>query len=170
MNSNYHPGKIHYKKVHDDVIKWKQFPRYWPLVRGIHRSPVNSPHKGQWRGALMFSLIYACSNGWANKRDGCDLRRYRTHYDVIVMWYSENWKQRGINELNHNSGWLIKLCDLARILNIMWFIYHRNNHMVINWMFRKWHKIETIATIQHHFSDVVNNIVIGMSYISITKL
>ena len=42
---------------HDDVIKWKHYPRYWPFVRGIHRSPVNSPHKGQWRGALMFSLI-----------------------------------------------------------------------------------------------------------------
>ena len=39
---------------HDAVIKWKDFPRYWPFVRGIHRSPVNSPHKGQWRGALMF--------------------------------------------------------------------------------------------------------------------
>ena len=36
---------------HDDVIKWKHFPRYWPFVRGIHRSPVNSPHKGQWRRA-----------------------------------------------------------------------------------------------------------------------
>ena len=44
---------------HDDVIKWKHFPRYWPFVGGIHRSPVNSPHKGQWRGALMFSLICA---------------------------------------------------------------------------------------------------------------
>ena len=43
--------------THDDVIKWKHFPRDWPFVRGIHRSPVNSPHKGQWRGALMFSLI-----------------------------------------------------------------------------------------------------------------
>ena len=42
---------------HGDVIKWKHFPRYWPFVREIHRSPVNSPHKGQWRGALMFSLI-----------------------------------------------------------------------------------------------------------------
>ena len=39
---------------HDDVIKWKRFPRYWPSVRGIHRSPVNSPHKGQWRGAFFF--------------------------------------------------------------------------------------------------------------------
>ena len=35
------------------------FPRFWPFVRWIHRSPVNSPHKGQWRGALMFSLICA---------------------------------------------------------------------------------------------------------------
>ena len=35
---------------------WKLFPRYCPFVRVIHRSPVNYPHKGQWRGALMFSL------------------------------------------------------------------------------------------------------------------
>ena len=35
------------QRKHDDVIKWKHFPRYWPFVRGIHRSPVNSPHKGQ---------------------------------------------------------------------------------------------------------------------------
>ena len=41
------------------VIKWNHFPCYWPFVRGIYRSPVNSPHKGQWRGALMFSLICA---------------------------------------------------------------------------------------------------------------
>ena len=52
--------------VHDDVIKWKPFPRYWPFVRRIHRSPVNSPHKGQWRGALMFCLICAWINGWVN--------------------------------------------------------------------------------------------------------
>ena len=32
---------------YDDVIKWKNFPRYWPFVRGIHRSQVNSLHKGQ---------------------------------------------------------------------------------------------------------------------------
>ena len=44
---------------HDDVIKWKHFPRYRPFVREIHRSPLNSPHRGQWRGALLFSLIYA---------------------------------------------------------------------------------------------------------------
>ena len=72
-------------QVHDDVIKWKHFPRYWPFVRGIHRSPVNSPHKGQWRGALMFSLIYAWMNGWVNNREVDDLRRQHAHYDVTVM-------------------------------------------------------------------------------------
>ena len=69
---------------HDDVIKWKHFPSYWPFVRGIHRWPVNSPHKGQWRGALLFSLICTWINGWVNNRETCDLRRHRTHYDVIV--------------------------------------------------------------------------------------
>ena len=57
----------------------------WPFVRGIHRSPVNSPHKGQWRGALMFSLICAWINGWLNNREAGDLRRHRAHYDVTVM-------------------------------------------------------------------------------------
>ena len=55
------------------------------FVRGIHRSPVNSPHKGQWRGALMFSLICVWINGWVNTREAGDLRRYRAHYDVNVM-------------------------------------------------------------------------------------
>ena len=48
------------------------FPRYWPFVRGIHRSPVNSHHKGQWRGALTFSLICAWTDGWVNNRDAGD--------------------------------------------------------------------------------------------------
>ena len=69
---------------HDDVIKWKHFPRYWPFVRGIHRSPVNYLHKGRWRAALVFSLICAWINGWVNNREA-DLRRHRAHYDVIVM-------------------------------------------------------------------------------------
>ena len=69
----------------DDVIKWKHFPRYWPYVRGIHRTPVNSPHKGQWRGALMFSLICVWINDWVNNREAGDLRRYRVYYDVTVM-------------------------------------------------------------------------------------
>ena len=48
---------------HDDVINWKHFPHYWPFVQEIHRSPVNSQHKGQWRGLLIFSLICVWING-----------------------------------------------------------------------------------------------------------
>ena len=70
---------------HGDVMKWKHFPRYWPFVRGIHRSPVNSSHKGQWRGALIFSLICVWINGRVNNREAGNLRRHRSHYDVIVM-------------------------------------------------------------------------------------
>ena len=73
-------------KHHDDVIKGKHFPRYWPFVRGIHRSPVNSPHKGQWHGALMFSSICVWINSWVNNREAGDLRRCHAHYDVTVMW------------------------------------------------------------------------------------
>ena len=61
------------------------YPRYWPFLRGIQRSPVNSPHKGQWRGALMLSLICIWINNWLNSRETGDLRRYRAHYDVTVM-------------------------------------------------------------------------------------
>ena len=73
------------KSIHDDVIKWKTFSRYWPFVRGIHRSPVNSPHKGQSCRALVFSLICAWINGWENNRKAGDLRRNRPHYDATVM-------------------------------------------------------------------------------------
>ena len=72
-------------KSHDDVIKWKHFPRNWPFVRGIHWAPVNSLHKGHWRGALIFSLICVWINDWVNNHEAGDLRRYRAHCDVIVM-------------------------------------------------------------------------------------
>ena len=71
--------------MHDGIIKRKHFLCYRSFVWAIHRSRVNSPHKGQWRGALMFSLICARINGWVNNREACDWRRHRAHYDVIVM-------------------------------------------------------------------------------------
>ena len=71
---------------HDDVIKWKHFPHHWPFVRGIHQSQVNSPHKRQCRGALMFYLICARIKGWVNNREAGNLRRHSTHYDVTVMF------------------------------------------------------------------------------------
>ena len=46
---------------------------------------VDSPHKGQWRGAMVSSLICAWTDGWANTREARDLRRHGPHYDVTVM-------------------------------------------------------------------------------------
>ena len=60
---------------------------------GIQRSPVNSPDKGNWRGALMFSLICALINHWENNRAAGDLSCHHAHYDVIVMihlWFLLN--------------------------------------------------------------------------------
>ena len=69
---------------HDDVITWRHVPRWWPFMRGIHWSTVGFSHKGQWRGALVFSLICAGTNGWANTRDPGDLRRHLAYYDATV--------------------------------------------------------------------------------------
>ena len=65
--------------LHDGVTKWKYFPRYWPFVKSL----VDSPHKSQWRAALMYSLIW--TNGSANNPGTGDLSRHCAHYDVIIM-------------------------------------------------------------------------------------
>ena len=83
--------------MNDDVIKWKQFLHYWPFVRGIHQSPVNSTHKGQWCEALMFSLICAWIPSWVNNHGAGDLRCHHAHYDVIVMICCGNMELNGLN-------------------------------------------------------------------------
>ena len=52
----------------DDVIKWKHFPRYWPFVPVIYQSSVNSPHKGQWRGALIIDWTSLFRHCWQSIR------------------------------------------------------------------------------------------------------
>ena len=71
--------------AHDDVTKWKYFRVTGHLCGEFTGPPVNSPHKGKWRGALMFSLICARINGWENNGEAGDLRSHRDHYDVTVM-------------------------------------------------------------------------------------
>ena len=83
---------------HHEVIKWKHFLRYWPFVWEIHRWAVNSQHKGQWRGALMFSLIYTWTNSCANNGDAGE-------YEVIVMTWPGSAK-----------SWLYKMVVLSLIL------------------------------------------------------
>ena len=56
---------------HDNVIKWKHFTRYWPFVLGIHRSPVNFPHKGPvtrkmfpFDDVIMVLRVFAKEHSW----------------------------------------------------------------------------------------------------------
>ena len=100
-------------------------------VRGIHRSPVNSPHKGQWRRPLMFSLIWAFTNGWVNNQDAGVLKRHHAHYDVTVMAsmcslaacisackYQCSWYQ-----VIHTSSCWPKLCTIIPLS----LVYYRDH-------------------------------------------
>ena len=102
---------------HDDIIKWKHFLRNCSFVQGIHWSSVNSPHKGQWRGALTFSLICAWINGWVNYCDAVDLRCHCTHYDVTVMMF---WAPHGKGNL------------LLTLLNIQCGIDFKDTNVMVN--------------------------------------
>ena len=118
---------------HDDVIKWKHFPRHWPFLRGIHRWPVNSPHKGQWRGALMFSLICVWINAWVNNREAGDLRRYRAHYDVIVMCeLCQRWFSFWLIIFMATSYYMNWYCLIITINLTNGNIYHLNSTLNIN--------------------------------------
>ena len=87
------PGQLKEKYI---CISWwrhqmETFSALLALCAGNSSVPVNSPHKGQWRGALMFSLICVWINGWVNNPEAGDLRRYRAHYDVtgtVTGWWS----------------------------------------------------------------------------------
>ena len=118
---------------HDDVIKWKHFPRYWPFVRGIHRSPVNSPHTGQWRRALMLSLICVWISGWVNNGEAGDLRRYRGHYDVTVM-ESESWWSLNIDVslLSLFSSWCVPVCRPIAKVGVWFIICTLHSHRAIS--------------------------------------
>ena len=76
---------------HDDVIKCKHFPRYWPFVRWIPRSPVNSPHK--WPVTRSFDVFFdLCLNkrlskqswGWWFETPSCPLWRHRNAH---TLWH-----------------------------------------------------------------------------------
>ena len=88
---------------HDDVIKWKLFPRLWPFVWGIHRSP----HKSQWCGALMFSLIRAL-----NKRSG--KQSWGWCHDVTVMMLCHGG-QRCTEGLKGIISWKAWACSTSDI-------------------------------------------------------
>ena len=84
--------ELHISKYfyHDDIIKWNHFPRYWPFVRGIHRWPVNSPHKGPVTQSfdVFFDL---CMNKRLNKQSWSwwfetPSRQLWRHCNDICQW------------------------------------------------------------------------------------
>ena len=83
MGNTLHANKGHKIETYDDVISI--FRVTGPLCGGIQRPPVNSPNKGQWRGALILFWICAWTNGWVNIRGAGGLRRHHAHYDVTLM-------------------------------------------------------------------------------------
>ena len=113
--------------IHDDVIIWKHFPRYWPFGRGgIHRSPVNSPHKGQWCRALMCSLICALNKswGWWFETPSHSLWRHcNVHHLSWVV--GQNWWQTVHDFQSICHAWIIMnycpvLVTSNRALDIQW--------------------------------------------------
>ena len=90
----------------DGVIKSKNFPLYWPFVRGIHRSPGNSPHKGQWRGTLMFFLsapdknkqLSKQSRRWWFETPSCSFWRHSNTFTTNAFWCTR------INKMPNMTG------------------------------------------------------------------
>ena len=95
------------------------------FVFGIH------PHKVQWRGALMFSLIYARTSGSGNNRDARDFRRHPSHYDVTVINIPmfELTKRGNTAHFRAISRCFIDIYVICRselIPNLDWNMYFRN--------------------------------------------
>ena len=125
---------------------------WWRHQMGTFSASLNSPHKGQWRGALRFSLICAWINGWVNNRETGDLRRHRAHNDVIVMncydiTVCKHWHQYNKtifvthNSNNYNSTTITRILEryVSSPLAIKYCIkrnyhwrYTRNSHMEVN--------------------------------------
>ena len=72
---------------HDDVIKWKHFPRYWPFVRCAGNSPATGEFPTQRPVTRSFDVFFDLRliNGWVNNGEAGDLRRHRAQYIVTIM-------------------------------------------------------------------------------------
>ena len=107
--------------THDDVIRWKHFPRYWPVTGEF-------PHKGQWRGALMFSDVFLCFDLRLNKR--LSKQSWEQWFETLSrpLWRYRNVIEETLyhNDLNNshhmflnhitrvsNHGYRLNICDHA---------------------------------------------------------
>ena len=120
------PNKTDEKKtdrVHVDVIKGKHFPRYWPFVRGIHRWPVNSPHKGPVTRSFdvffdMWLNKHLSKQSWGWWFETLSRPLWR-HSNVLVVWNAMTLMWRYCNEYYPPRQWLQKcLSPVYLVLNI----------------------------------------------------
>ena len=105
---------------HDDVIKWKHFPRNCPFVRGIHRS--------RWIPHTKASDAELWINGWVNNREAGDLRSHRGHHDVnvIVMYMGTyQWRNRYRHTDTETKGWQIRNTSSSTNIGDFLLKFHR---------------------------------------------
>ena len=131
---------------HEDFMKWKHFPYDWPFAWGNHRWPMDSPHEGQWRGALVFSLMCAWKkqNGWANNRDASELSRHSAHYDITVMQPTCSHQQVAFRR-HHNLEMLSAVSYWSFVRDtLQWrhiehdgVLNHQPHHCLLNRLFRR---------------------------------
>ena len=99
---------------------WGEFTGHWWM---------NSPHKGQWCGALIFSLILTSTNGWANHRDAGDFRRHRAHYDVTVVFF------RPQRNAKHHTKWEHGVRFAVYAVICYWLIYpYTSGSLYCHWV------------------------------------
>ena len=111
----------------DHLMPWwrhqmETFSELLAICAGNSPVPVNSPHKGQWRGALMFSLICARINSWVNNGEAGDLRRHRGHYDVIVMLF-QYLKKWDLHHHHHHHNDSRTLSHWSEIMEQWYMLY-----------------------------------------------
>ena len=119
---------------------WRVSSEYWKCIHsallancaGNSPAPGEFPHKGQWRGAKMFSLICTQINSWVNNHEAGDLRSHRTHYDVIVMHQEpKNFDKHVSSFFQHfTRRWSssIKCLDVSRhSSDSVWVLYINRN-------------------------------------------
>ena len=123
--------------IHDDVIKWKHFPRYWPFVRVIHRSLVNSPT--QRPVTQSFDVFFdLCKNKWLSKHSwgwwfetpSRPLWRHCNEvemYSFQILWYiigksqgNRNLRSSLLTQNTLNNNWL----QAYIFVNEWWQLYH----------------------------------------------
>ena len=77
------PKQVWCCQSHDDVMIWKDFLHYWPFVRGIYWSSMNSPNK--WPVTQSFDVFFVGLNNLLNKLSKLHV------IGVSIMWHTYSY-------------------------------------------------------------------------------